>query len=359
VTATVTTPPAPEPGPGPGPAESPRERDTAAAVRDLLAGTGRHAVVIGLSKDPNAKLTVMLLSRRGAASLVAKIGTTPQADVAVTREHDRLVALRPRLRTEIRATVPEPLDLLEVAGRRALVTTALTGTPLSSTYQRRRHTARPAAVAADFRAVDTWLRRFQDRPAGPAHPPPVISGRAFVVRFASSPLLDVLVPVVADATRHLGGTACGARPVHGDLWAGNVLLGGPGVTGVVDWEAAELDGHPLRDVVRFALTYALYLDRRTAPGRSVSGHPDLRAGRWGAGVRYAVDGAGWFPRLFRRFVASGLERLGLAPARWREAVVWGLVDIACSADHDDFAHRHLQLAADIVTAGPRSRTGQR
>ena len=70
--------------------------------------------------------------------------------------------------------------------------------------------------------------------------------------------------------------------VHGDLWSGNILVAGGKVTGVVDWECGRVSGEPVRDLVRFALMYALYLDRRTKPGRRVVGHPGLRAGEWGA-----------------------------------------------------------------------------
>ena len=55
--------------------------------------------------------------------------------------------------------------------------------------------------------------------------------------------------------------------MHGDYWPGNLLLHRGRVSGVVDWEAGALAGEPLRDVVRFVLSYALYLDRHTRAGR--------------------------------------------------------------------------------------------
>ena len=45
--------------------------------------------------------------------------------------------------------------------------------------------------------------------------------------------------------------------VHGDYWPGNLLLHRGRVSGVVDWESGALAGEPLRDVVRFVLSYAL------------------------------------------------------------------------------------------------------
>jgi hypothetical protein len=131
--------------------------------------------------------------------------------------------------------------------------------------------------------------------------------------------------------------------VHGDLWFGNVLVGGGRVSGIVDWESAARSGDPVRDLVRFALGYALYLDRRTRPERGVRGHAGLVAGEWGAGLEFAVEGSGWFPELFQGFLRSGLERLGAEAAVWRDHVLLGLAEIAATADDPAFAARHLQL----------------
>jgi hypothetical protein len=130
--------------------------------------------------------------------------------------------------------------------------------------------------------------------------------------------------------------------VHGDFWLGNILIDTAGVTGVIDWESAQLCGEPLRDVARFGLTYALYLDRSTRPGRLIRGH-GVRAGEWGVGVRYLLRGAGWFPELLRGFVCRAMSRLGADPAYWRELLLLGLADIAATADDEGWAERHLEL----------------
>jgi hypothetical protein len=131
--------------------------------------------------------------------------------------------------------------------------------------------------------------------------------------------------------------------VHGDLWFGNVLLEDGRASGVVDWEGAASSGEPVRDLVRFALMYALFLDRRTRSGRPVAGHPELRAGRFGAGVEYALDGSGWFPARFRHFLGAGLERLGASPGSWRDAALAGLAEVAALTDDPDFARSNLEL----------------
>ena len=112
---------------------------------------------------------------------------------------------------------------------------------------------------------------------------------------------------------------------------------------MVDWEAATVSGEPVRDLVRFANMYALYLDRGVRRGRPVPGHAGLYAGEWGAGIDYALYGDGWFPSLYRDFLQDGLTRLGVDPARWRDAGLAGIVEVAALTDHDDFARFHLDL----------------
>jgi len=110
--------------------------------------------------------------------------------------------------------------------------------------------------------------------------------------------------------------------------------------------------------VRFALMYALYLDRRTRPGGRVKGHRQLRAHAWGAGVEYGLDGDGWFPELFRRFLRHGLSRLGAAPECWRDAVLAGIAEVAALTDDPEFGRRNLELFRRLPDGGP-ARLGRR
>ena len=141
--------------------------------------------------------------------------------------------------------------------------------------------------------------------------------------------------------------------MHGDFWPGNLLVAGDRVGGVIDWEAAQADGLPTRDPARFVLSYALYLDRHTRPGRRVPGHRGLRAGEWGAGMAYAIDGNGWFPRQAHGFLADVLRPLGLPPACHRDVLLAELCGIAAEADQPDFAWRHLLLFGRLSQEGPR------
>ena len=135
--------------------------------------------------------------------------------------------------------------------------------------------------------------------------------------------------------------------VHGDYWFGNLLASGESVAGVVDWEAGELDGCPLTDLARFALSYSLYLDRHTRVGSTVRGHRGLRREGFGPGVRYALCGSTWYARVVRDFLAGGLRRLGLPASLWYDVAVMGLGDIAQSANDDDFGRGHLEILASL------------
>jgi hypothetical protein len=84
----------------------------------------------------------------------------------------------------------------------------------------------------------------------------------------------------------------------------------------------------------------------------VRGHPGLRADGWGAGIRYALSGQGWYGQLVRGFVESALTRLGGPAGLWRAALLAGLGEIAATADHADFAIRHRDLLLQLISEAP-------
>lgn len=305
-----------------------------------------QSVLLAASKDPNAKMTVLLLppgARR--PTLAVKVATTEAAERVVDDEARVLAAVHRSAPHDVRATIPRAIGLVEANGRRALVMTAVVGTPMTTTYHHWGHTRRPGPVAVDFAAAGGWLARLQHATAGPRTPLEMDDGvrTLLMTRFASEPYFEELDERLAAIHDSLHEARTPRTTVHGDFWHGNVLVVGEQVTGVVDWEGGALEGEPVRDVVRFALAYACYLDRHTRPGRPVHGHPGLRAGVWGAGLVYAIDGDGWFPTLFRNFLARHLERLGAPRELWRDAALAGLADIAARADEPQFALRHLEL----------------
>jgi Phosphotransferase enzyme family len=327
-------------------------------LRRFVEESGLQSVVIGVSKDPNAKLTVLLVAPgSGKPMLVAKVPTSDAAAVAVEAEMAILRGLRGLKPWHSSPTLPRVVDVVELDGRPSMVTTALGGVPMTASYLRWRHTASRRRVAADFAAASGWLAQFQSETAGALAPLDLDGGvaRRLRERFAGDDRLDSDLRRLAEIHGRLSFHRVRRCAVHGDFWPGNILLTGERVSGVVDWEAGALSGEPVRDLVRFALMYALYLDRRTHSARHVSGHPGLRASAWGAGVEYALNHDAWFPRMFRRFLSHGLSRLGAAPECWRDAALAGVAEVAALTDDPEFGRRHLELFRRLPDLRPHER----
>jgi hypothetical protein len=315
----------------------------------LLGRPGTRAVVLAGSKDPNAKVTVVLLDDYGPA-FVIKVPTTPAAANVVRFEGDLLEALRDLGLAKLGITLPQPIGYLDAEGLPALVTTALTGTPLTVQYHAWRHTARRRAARADFTAAGAWLAQLQARTAGRRAPVTLLHDSLVTIgsRFRDHPGLPLLRRRLAGPAARLAEQATPRTVVHGDFWFGNLLTderrpAEERVVGVVDWEAGTLLGEPLRDVARFAVSYALYLDRHVRPGRRVPGHRGMVADSWGAGLVHAAQGRGWFGGLIRQYLCAALERLGAPATLWPEVMLAGIADVAASADHPQFADRHVDL----------------
>ncbi|MGW2571420.1 phosphotransferase family protein [Streptomyces sp. NPDC001537] len=313
-------------------------------VSHLLATAG-PLVLLDHSHDPNARL-VLLLFPPGSAlpSLAVKVPTGPDAAAGVVREADRLRAVTALPLGEARAAVPTVVGLLRHDGLPALVTTALPGVPMLVAYHRPAHHARLAPVRADFAAAALWLAALQSATAGDTAPLDLAPHVADVLdrRLGSGPDAERAQEVLTALRRRLRRCAAPLTAVHGDFWPGNVLLRGGRVSGVVDWERARTAGNPLADPARFVVAYCEYLDRRTRPGHRVPGHPALIAGEPGAALAYALDGAGWYPRLVRGFLTATLRRLGLPAACGRDAVLAELAATAAEATDPEFARAQVR-----------------
>ncbi|MBV9447569.1 MAG: aminoglycoside phosphotransferase family protein [Streptosporangiaceae bacterium] len=317
-------------------------------LTDFIDQVGGRAACLAMSRDPNAKVSILLFPPGAARpAYAAKVPTTDSAARSVEREAEQLAEVGALDLGPVSATIPKVVATVEHLGRPVLVMTAMPGRSMLAAYHSWRHTARRATVTADFAAAAGWLAGLQDAGAGSGSVSlaQVLDGVADAIsrRFGREPGADADLAGLADLRERLTGYRTPPTVVHGDFWLGNLMVQDGRVLGVIDWESARTAGPPIRDLARFVTSYSLYLDRHTRPGHRVSGHPGLRAGRWGAGVEYAIDGAGWYPELARAFVMTGLERLGVPRSCWRDVLLADLATIAATADHDDFARNHLRL----------------
>jgi aminoglycoside phosphotransferase (APT) family kinase protein len=314
--------------------------------------SGDPVVLLATTKDPNGKLTVLSVDSDGQTAVrVNKVALTRTAAEALRRERSALQSIRTHL-TALEDTIPQILQTFE--GDRALVMSGLPGEPLTRRYHQWRHTRQPSRVRADFEAVGRWLAQMQALPTGPPAPVTMLAGVADVLshRFRGWSQCDSALAGVAEVERRLQLAHTPRTVVHGDFWAGNVLLNNGVVSGVVDWEFSQLVGEPIHDIARFALTYSLYLDRHTKHGTRVRGHPGLRADRWGAGIRYAIHGEGWYPTLVHGFLRDGLSRLGAHALDVSDVLLAELATIAAESDDDDFALAHIQLFTTLADERP-------
>jgi hypothetical protein len=330
----------------------PRTGSTPNDLRALLNLPGSRTVMLDSSRDPNAGVTMLLIpAGTDQPELAVKLATTQTATDVVAREARLLVALRQLPIGRARSTLPQLVGFFEADGMLAVATSVVPGVPMRTRYHAFGYLRRPDAVRRDFAAAGSWLSSLQADTAAASQPVSLLAGVPDVIaaRWPDTARAALVAEALAPVAARLASACTPRTVVHGDFWAGNMLVTGASVTGVVDWPAGSLSGEPLADVARFALSYALYLDRHTRPGHPVAGHPGLRADRWGAGIRYAIAGDQWFGCVVADFVSTALARLGAPPELWRDVLLAGLAEVAATADHAEFAARHRDLLWQLLT----------
>ena len=333
-------------------------------LRDHLGTESPPLVVVALSRDENPKAIIVAFSPTDSTPrLVVKAALTEGSVAAVRAEAAALRSVEALDPGMVGGTVPRLLDERGDESGVLLVTEALAGVPMSVDYHRWRHTAKAEVVREDFACATSWLRELGSLPVDPVLVPRRDS-QALATRLrdrwpegeGASVASDVAPEVASEVaerltdldSRLLMPAGSPLSVVHGDFWCGNVLRTGRRVTGVVDWEHGVVGGDPIRDLARFVVSYLLYLDRHTRPGRAVRGHPGLTASAWGEPIRYAAHGVGWLPSLVAEVLSEALVDSGRDGRLWREVLALGTVDVAAHSDHADFARRHLLLAGELL-----------
>ncbi|MDQ2751002.1 MAG: phosphotransferase [Actinomycetota bacterium] len=316
------------------------EQPTRNNLSDWFADSRYRLVVLDHSHDPDRRF-IFLLFPPGSAdpSVAVKVATCAASALRLDAERDRLRAIDGPALDAVNGTVPR---LVAMDGDLpALATTAQAGVPMLVTYHRMGHTRRRRRVRADFAAASSWLGTLQSMiVAGPERLDIAQSTvDAAQAQLADTPSQLALVQIgLTTLRRRLRRHRTPRTIVHGDFWAGNILVRDGAVSGVVDWERSEPAGAPVRDLARFAVTYSLYLDRHSRPSARVAGHPGYIAGTPGGGVGYALEGTGWYPQLVHAFLDEGLSRLGLPASLGPDLMLAELAAIAAEASDDAFAH---------------------
>ena len=321
------------------------ERDSELA--GLLAATGSAVLVLNHSHDPDSRRVLLLFEPdRQWPTLAVKLPTGPAAAAKVEAETELLHGVARLNLARLAATVPAVVETVRHNGFPALVTTALPGTPMLVDYHRRGHTTHPRTVAGDFSRAARWLAVFHASTGDGFAPLDLAPGveETLRERRPGDPMLDEL-PLLRDRLRRHRAPR---TAVHGDFWMGNLLTHEGKLTGVVDWERFEPAGSPGRDLARFALAHAQYLDRHTRAGHRVPGHPELLARVPGAAVTYLLTGTGWYPRLVRGYLAGGLRRLGLPLSCGRDLLLAELAALVAEATDAGFADEQADAFLRVV-----------
>ena len=142
-------------------------------LADFIDQAGGRAACLAMSRDPNAKVSILLFPPGAARpAYVAKVPTTDAAARSVEREAERLAEVGDRELGPATATIPKLVATVEHLGRPVLIMTAMPGQSMLAAYHTWRHMARREAVAADFTAAGDWLAELQCTPqARPPVPP--------------------------------------------------------------------------------------------------------------------------------------------------------------------------------------------
>lgn len=280
----------------------------------LLADARRH--LPGADADALAALQIsghgghrsyLLYSHRSPYPLaVAKVAATDAMATALSAEQQSLERVRalPSRGEWTQQTVPEPLACWRIGTTTVLLETCLPGQQLTAKVRRRVrvgvHHARE-----DLALPLAWLSDLQHSSAhGTAFLlDPDLVARAAMHRPYGVPVgqWEAFAAAAAESARERAGLPVPAVLSHGDLWPGNLLVGGPAGLAVLDWEASRPDGSPVSDLLFLLLTYLQLAETRgTTP-------PSLGT----VLARHLLTGATGASGTAYRLFTEHLERLGL------------------------------------------------
>jgi aminoglycoside phosphotransferase (APT) family kinase protein len=203
-------------------------------------------------------LGLTVIQTRDGERLV-KIASTASGRLAVRRDARVLRAVHHDSRlAAFGSLVPEPLAAGQVDGRAFAIQTCLPGVPASDLPAEHRramtavlagtigglHAATTRPVDLDDALIDRWVirrvalvrRLLQGAPAGTGH-------------------VAVLAELEHELRADLVGRTADCGWIHGDYWAGNVLVSSAGeVCGIVDWDSAAARELPLNDVFHLVVS---------------------------------------------------------------------------------------------------------
>ena len=208
----------------------------------------------------SGRLALWVGPREGRAAVLVKLAQSGGAAAALKREQATLASLwqRPELQAW-RAWLPEVIADGEIEGRYFRAERALDGVAASdlqlnppaywrahgtaATSIRRLHEQTLETITVDERMLDRWLAR----------PLAVLRGSPWVGLWPG--VRRALDRIERALRAGFAGQVLQVSWVHGDYWAGNILVtpDGSSLTGIVDWDMAGPAELPARDALHLVL----------------------------------------------------------------------------------------------------------
>jgi hypothetical protein len=355
-------------------------RSTSAVTRSLLDGVCALVrdswVVLGLDgsrperlaplvvghRRPSTGMVTVLLFQRGdrSPSVVAKLPRYGPAGEQLRREAATLESVRRaitggELAGAVREAIPRPLGLHDVDGTEVLLQTGMPGAHLiAATAGRRLH---PAKLVRRLELMLDWCLQLQAASARRVIVDDALLARKLeplaadcLAAMSGDPRVAALLDRSMEAAAGLRGTTLPLVVCHGDYWAGNIMVAGDRVRGVIDWERAALNELPLWDLVKAVGSAAYHLDRyrslpRRGPG-ALPGWGDL--GPW-AGIGDPAFATGFRAAFVQPSWLAGVARDTLTRAFRRGGIALGWLPVAIA----------FYLVRQVVQASdsPRSLAG--
>jgi hypothetical protein len=264
----------------------------------------------------------------GTVSYAVAVGNH-RTSTGVEIEAAVLGGLPGQLRPALADTVPVVVERVQVdANRPALVLTAVPG--LSPSVNRS-----PPATRSVLAAVDAWLGAVWEDTAGERGPADLggDATAALLRRYGASARLAPTLDAIRQSRARLAEETVPTTLTHGCLCLRHVCAGDTAVVGVDDWSLGSLASDPLRDLGRFAVQVA------------------------GGRLAEVVAGRSSLAAQLRRFVTSGLERVGLPRRLWREVLVMAQLEIALEALDEGDSDGMALLGSTVQALPPRDSDG--
>ncbi len=257
------------------------------ALADVLHSSGTEVVEL-ISRGGDGGWQLLIAEPEGLRRWTVVVAADANS-TEVLAEATAVTVLRARVDARTRATLPEPVCLVDVGRRTGMLFAALPGRPMTTDL---------GGPRCHLAAALAWLRDFWATSQGGS------AQVGYLDRLGDGAFLEAVPPRARDtverALRRLATQSTPRTAVHGSTSPATLRLDGSQVVGVDDWRRTAFAGEPMSDLVGFAVRYA----------------PDLLPG-------VAADGRGGFAEMISGYLRAGLETLRADPELWLDLLVAG------------------------------------